>query len=93
MCVIDRVHALADADNQNLALDLFDRLGNPIPYGDTPNNENEDYAKDLTGVEECDNKHEIPGVTTPEEEEEIIEMEIPEDADEKKGIAGVNKNT
>ena len=71
MCVIDRVHALADADNQNLALDLFDRLGNPIPYGDTPDNENEDYAKDLTGVEECDNKHEIPVVTTPYHQEVI----------------------
>ena len=94
--VIDRVHALAEAGNQNTTLDLFDRLGNPIPNGDTPNDENENDAEDLIGVEEFDNQHEIrgattpdhqeeiPGVTTTEEGEAIIEMEIPEEQDENK---------
>ena len=50
--VIDRVHALTDADNHNPALDLFDRLGNPIPYIDTPNDNNEYNAKDIAEVEE-----------------------------------------
>ena len=48
--IIDRVHALANADNQNPALDFFGRLGNTIPNGDTPDNENKNDAKDLTGV-------------------------------------------
>ena len=94
MCTIDCIHALADANNQNPAHDFFDRLGNPIPYGDTPNDKNEDNAEDLAGVEECDNLTEIPGVTTPyhqeeipgvitpEQEEEITEIEIPEEEDE-----------
>ena len=86
--VINSVHALADADDQNPALDFFDRLCNLIPYGDTPDNVNGDDAKDLVGVEEYDKKREIPGVTTPdqeeipgvatpEEEEEIPEVDIP----------------
>ena len=96
----------ADADNQNPDVDFFDLLGNPIPNGDTLNNENENDAKDLTGVEEYENnQHEIPGVTTQEhqeetpgvttteEEEEIQEMEIPEDQNENKEIAGVDQNT
>ena len=104
--VIDRVHALIDADNQNPALDFFDRLGNTIPNGDTPHDKNENNAKYPTGVEECDNnQHEITGVitqdhqyetpvvTTTEEEEEIQEIEIPEDEDENKEISGVYKNT
>ena len=90
--IIDRVHALSNSDNQNPAHDLFDRLGNPIPNGDTPDDENENNAGDLTGVEEWDNnqyelpgvttqdhQEETPGVTTTEEEEEIQETEIPED--------------
>ena len=103
--IIDRVQALTNADDQNLALDFFDRLGNPIPYGDTPDDENEDNAKDLAGVEEYENPPEIPGVTTPdcqeeipgvktpEEEEEITEMEIPEEEDENIEIKGVDQNT
>ena len=38
--IIERVHARTDADNQNTALDFFDRLGNPIPYDDTPDDNN-----------------------------------------------------
>ena len=53
--IIDCKHALANADDQNPALDLFDRLGNPIPYGDTPNEKHGDDAEDLAGVEECGN--------------------------------------
>ena len=49
--VIDPDHALADANNQNPALDLFDRLGNPIPNSDTPDDENKNGAEDLTGVD------------------------------------------
>ena len=57
-----------------------------IPYGDTPDDKNEDDAKGLAGVEECENQpkmpgvktiyhqEETPGVTTPEEEEEIMEI-------------------
>ena len=68
----------------------MDRLGNPIPYGDTPNEKNKYDAEDLSRLEECDNQQEIqgvttpypqdkiPGTTTPEEEENITEMEIPE---------------
>ena len=51
MRVIDHIHALAEADNQNPDLDFFDRLGNTIPYGDTPDDKNETNAKDLAGVE------------------------------------------
>ena len=69
MRVINRVHALADADNHNPALGFFYRLGNPIPYGDTPDDNNEDDAGDLAGVEECENQTEVPGVTTPNQEE------------------------
>ena len=69
--VIDCVHTLANADNQNLALNFFDRLGNPIPNGDTPDDENEDNTKDLSGVEEWDNdQHKLPGVTTQDHQEE-----------------------
>ena len=71
MRIIDRVHALADNDDQNPALILFDRLGNPIPYGDTPDDNNRDNDGDLAGVEECDKQTEIPGVTTPDPQEEI----------------------
>ena len=67
--IIDRVHALANADNKNPALDFFDRLGNPIACGDTPDDDNEDESGDLVGVEEYDNQAEIPGVTTPYQEE------------------------
>ena len=63
---IDRVHALADADDQNPAFDFFDRLGNPIPYGNTPDDNNEDDAGDIAGVEEYDNQTDIPGVVTPD---------------------------
>ena len=38
--IIEHIHALANADDQNPALDFFDRLGNPIPYGDTPDDDN-----------------------------------------------------
>ena len=87
------MHALANADNQNPAHDFFDRLGNTIPYRDTPDNDNEDDAGDLTGVEEYNNQTEIPGVTapdqeeipglaTPEEEDKIPEVDIPEEEDE-----------
>ena len=84
--VIDHVHALADTNKEKPALDFFELLGNTIPYGDTPDDKNEDYAKDLAGVEECENQpkmpgvktiyhqEETPGVTTPEEEEEIMEI-------------------
>ena len=102
-CIIDRVHALTDAEVQNPALDFFDRLGNPIPYGDTPDNDNEDGAGGLTGVEEYNNQteipgvatpyqEEIPGVATPEEEEEIPEVEIPEEEDLGTEITGVDQN-
>ena len=47
----------------------FDRLGDPIPYGDTPNDKNEDDTGDLARVEEYDNQTEIPGVKTPYQEE------------------------
>ena len=92
--VIDRVHALADTNKQKPALDFFELLGNTIPNGDTPDDKNEDDAKDLAGVEECENQPEMPGVTTPyhqeetpgvttpEEKEDIIEMEISEEEDE-----------
>ena len=63
-CIIDRVHALANADDHNPAPGFFYRLGNPIPYGDTPDNYNEDNAEDLAGVEGYDNQTEILGVTT-----------------------------
>ena len=53
--VIDCVNALTDAENQNPALGFFDRIGNLIPNGDTSDKENENDAKDLIGVEECDN--------------------------------------
>ena len=67
--VIDRVHALVDADNQNPTLDFFDRLGNPIPYGDTPDDENDKDARYLAGVEEYNNQTDIQGVATPDQEE------------------------
>ena len=79
---IDHIHALADADDQNPALDFFDPLGNTIPYGDTPDDENEDDAEDLAGVEECDNQPEIPVVTTPDHPEEISRVTTPEDEEE-----------
>ena len=74
------MNAIADADNNNPALDFFDRLGNPIPYRDTPDNKNEDDAGYLAGVEEYDNQMEpqgvvrpdqkvFPGVATPDQEE------------------------
>ena len=47
---IDCFHALANADNQNSALDLFDCLINHIAYGETSDKKNENNAKDLTGV-------------------------------------------
>ena len=50
--VINRVHVLANGDNQNPAFGFFDRLGNTIPYGNTLNNKNGDDAIDFTGVEE-----------------------------------------
>ena len=68
MHIIDRVHALSDTDDHNPALILFDRLGNPIPYVDTPNDDNEDDAEDLAGVKEYDNQTEIPGMKTPDQE-------------------------
>ena len=71
------MHALADADDHNPALDFFDRLGNTIPYGDTPENDNEDDAEDIAGVEECNNQPEIPGVTTPDYKEEIPGVTTP----------------
>ena len=49
--VIICVHALANDDDQNPALDLFDRLVNPILYGNTPNNDNEENSKYLAVVE------------------------------------------
>ena len=72
------MHALADADNQNPDLDLFERLDNPIPYDDTPNDNNEDDAGDLAGLEECDNQPEIPGVTTPDHQEGNTGVTTPE---------------
>ena len=103
--IIDRMHALADADDQNPDLDFFDRLGNPIPYGNNLNNNNEDYAGDLAGVQAYKNQmeiiprvktsdqEEIPGVATLEEEEEIPEEDIPEEEDQDTDIIGVDQNT
>ena len=54
--VIDCVHALADADDQNSTLVFFDHLVNPIPYVNTPDDNNEDDAGDLVRVEEYYNK-------------------------------------
>ena len=82
---------------------IFDLLGNPIPYGDTPDDDNENDSGDLTGVEEYNNQtdipgvatpdqEEIPGVTTPEEEEEIQEVDILEEEDENTEITGVDQN-
>ena len=90
--------------NRILLLICFDRLGNIIPYGDTPDNDNGDNNRYLTGVEEYNNQLEIPGVTTPyqeeipgmatpEEEEEIPEVDIPEEEDEYTDITGVYQNT
>ena len=76
--VIYRVHALVDADNQNATLDFFDQLVNPIPYGDTPNNDNEDNAGYPTGVEEYENQMEILGITAPYQEE-ITGVSTPEE--------------
>ena len=76
------MHALADADDQNPALYFFDHLGNPIPYGDTPDDNNEEYVGYLVGVKECNNQIEIPGVTTPDHQEEIIGVTIPEEEEE-----------
>ena len=50
--------------------EIFGCLGNPIPNGDTPDDKNENDIEDLTGVEECYNQHEIPGVTTSDHQEE-----------------------
>ena len=75
------MHALAKVDDKNPALDFFDRLVNPIQYGDPSNNNNKDNARGLAGVENNNNKNEeeeisgmddqeeIPGVETLEEEE------------------------
>ena len=48
--VIDRVHELAKADNQNPIPGFFYYLGDPIDDGDTPNNDND--AGSLSGVED-----------------------------------------
>ena len=63
------MHTLADADDQNPDLDFFDSLGNPIPCGNTTNDDNKEESRDLAEVEEYDNQTEIPGVTTPDQEE------------------------
>ena len=60
------MHGIADTDDQNPTLGFFDRLGNSIPYGDTPDEDNEDNAGDIEGVEEYDKQTELPGVTKPE---------------------------
>ena len=73
---------LSNSDINNPALDLFDRLGNPIPYSDTPDYENEDNAEDISGVEEYENQHKIPGVTTPDHQEEIPGVTTPEEEDD-----------
>ena len=73
------MYALADADEQNPALEFFDCLGNPIQDSDTSNDKNEDNAGGLTGVEEFDNQ-EIPGVYNQSEipgVEEPFQEEIP----------------
>ena len=84
---------------------FFDRLGNPIQYGDTYADDNEYDAGGLAGVEEYGNQEqkipgvatpdqeEILGVTTPEEEEEIPEVEIPEEEYEETEIPGVDQDT
>ena len=87
------VHAPADAKNQNPDLDFFDCLGNPIPNGDTPDDKNENDAEYLTGVEECDNQHEIPGEKTPNHREKIPGVTTTEEEEENKEISGVHQNT
>ena len=57
--IIDRVHVLVDAGDHNLH-----RLGNPIPYGNNSDKENEDKAGYLEGVEEYNNQMEIPSGNT-----------------------------
>ena len=86
------VHVIADADNHNPALDFFERLGNPIPYCDTPGNDNKDDTGYLAGVEENNNQMEIPGVAAPNQEdipwvtspeqEEIPGVATPEEEEE-----------
>ena len=80
--VIDRLHALTDTNKQKTALDFFECIGNPILYGDTPDDENEEDAKDLAGVEECENQPEMPGVTTPYHQEETPGVTTPEEEEE-----------
>ena len=59
MRVIDHVHALLEADNQNPALYFFDRLGNPIQGGNKTYNdiENSDGAGGLAGVDKNNNSN------------------------------------
>ena len=70
---------------------LHFRLGNLILYGDTPDGGNEDDTGDPSGVDEYNNQEEITGVTT--SEEEIPEVDIPEEEDENAEITGVDQNT
>ena len=67
--VINRVHELAKANNQNPALHFFDHLGSPLDNDDTP--EDDDNTSSLAGVE---NENEDRNGERNENELETISM-------------------
>ena len=69
------MHALVEADDQNTALDFFDRLVNPIQYGDTSEDDNKENAGGLAGVDNNNNEKEEEETTGVDDQEEIPGVE------------------